>query len=182
MRKLPWKGTHHSSTLHFLPERRMIRSNLKLTEQRCSACPTTLQHFNKESKTSIGFLTNSDSRSDKSSLLKILNEVHRWTRWFEKKYSMELIFCQYIKFNFVFIYYSTTFTARRRCYGLWLTLPCGCTLQYFLVNVYMRWDSSVVMALGYGLGGQGLIPGSGIIFFYSTESWQYLEPTHPHIQ
>jgi hypothetical protein len=60
-------------------------------------------------------------------------------------------------------------------------------LLWPVVNFTVWLDFAVlpsnVIAIGYGLDGQGLIPGSGkIIVFYSTESWQDLEPTHPHIQ
>jgi hypothetical protein len=55
----------------------MIKRDVKLAEQRRSACRRTLQRFNQEYNTSIHFLTNSDRRSDNSSLLQTFSEVCR---------------------------------------------------------------------------------------------------------
>jgi hypothetical protein len=43
-------------------------------------------------------------------------------------------------------------------------------------------DSSVDMAMGYGMDGRDSIPGKGKILLFSTESRPTLRPTEPPIQ
>jgi hypothetical protein len=50
------------------------------------------------------------------------------------------------------------------------------------ITMNVNRDSTIDIAMGYGLDGRGSIPGRGRDFLYSTASRPSLEPTQPPIQ